>query len=640
MGNRAWLYLRSDQDEGAPPAEIASANGNLPTLWQVLLARGEEAAAPDVQDVLGEGGAAGIASDARAAHDRLCELAAFMLSHADRDDAPHCLQFNAAARYLAELIDERDDEGGLWISANLNELSWLHDGGGQAYARQVRAACDERWRALCQRMQAGDAAEVCRLLDVQDADDESGWAWRFGFGGLSHSYFREQEPARTVGYDDYNADGGDDEDPWLGGGLYRYRVDKLWGLRIIDPDAESDEDCWRVVATPQWDAVWPGGASDEGVLWISSGEHTGLLAVQDGVARVLVAPRYDAVWDFEEDIASVQRDGKVGLLDAGGREVMPPMLDEAWSCAQGLVVARVGEQLGYVDKSGGWAITPRFEDAGSFMPEGLAPAFEAQAWGLIDRRGNWVMAPEWDDIYWDEDLHAYVTERGGLSGLVDATGRQVLDAQYAGMTPLDTAGDPAALWKSGLMRISVLTQDGRRGVVDVSGAVRVPMIYADLGEVSWLPSERPGIPEPAPVGQAGRYARVLACREHGDGDEGAEGVYDAVAGREVLPCRHVLTFGLAWDGGYGWLALRASGEPCPFSVDGLVVGVARADGVWLHDPVYAWIGSPESLQTAAGVYNGPPAIAGRWSEGDPVRAMRGDTGALVMLHRDGRVTSV
>ncbi|MNT47535.1 hypothetical protein D3C72_1842570 [compost metagenome] len=108
----------------------------------------------------------------------------------------------------------------------------------------------------------------------------------------------------------------------------------------------------------------------------------------------------------------------------------------------------------------------------------------------------------------------------------------------------------------------------------------------------------------------------------------------------MLPCRHVLTFGLAWDGGYGWLALRASGEPCPFSVDGLVVGVARADGVWLHDPVYAWIGSPESLQTAAGVYNGPPAIAGRWSEGDPVRAMRGDTGALVMLHRDGRVTSV
>lgn len=638
MGNRAWLYLCSDEDENAPPAEIASANGNLPTLWQVLLANGESNAAPGGQDLFGDGEAAGIAVDARGAHERLGELAAFMRTHADCDDAPHVLQFDAATQYLGELIDEHDGEGDLWISANLNELSWLHAGGAAAYVHQTRALCDERWQAVRRGMQVGDLSAVCQLLDLRDASDASGWAWRFGFGGLSHSYFHEQEPARTVSFEDYVAEGGDDEGAWLGGSLYRYRVDKLWGLRAIDPEAESDDDCWLPVMTPQWDAVWPSGASDEGVLWISSEGRTGLLRVTENTARVLVAPRFEAAWDFEEDVASVQVDGKVGLIAADGREILPPSLDEAWNCAQGLVVVRVGDRLGYVDKAGGWAIKPRFEDAGSFCPGGLAPAFEAQAWGLIDRRGGWVVAPEWDDIHWDEDLHAYITERNGMQGLIDAAGRPVLDACFANLAPLDTALEAAELWKSGLMRISVLTQEARRGVVDGEGAVRVPMVYSDLGEVSWLPSELPGIPEPAPEGQAGRYVRVLANVECCGEDTWAEGVYDMAEDREVLACRHVLTFGLAWDGEYGWLALQASAEPCPHNVDGLFVGVARADGVWLHEPAYAWIGSPESQQTAAGIYNGPPTIAAQWDEGEPVRAMRGDTGALVMLHRDGRET--
>lgn len=648
MGNRAWLYLCSDENEGAPPAEIASANGNLPTLWQVLLATGEPDAAPDDQDLLGDvdgdGAEAGIAADARAARARLGELAAFMRSQAERDDAPLVLQFDAAVQYLDELIDEHDGEGELWISANLNELSWLHAGGAQAYVREARTLCDERWHALQQGMQAGDVAAVCQLLDVQDAGDASGWAWRFGFGGLSHSYFHEQDPARTVSFEDYVAEGGDDEGAWLGGGLYRYRVDNFWGLRAVDPEAESesedDDDCWLPVMAPQWDAIWPSGASDEGVLWISSEGRTGLLRVTENVASVLVAPRFDAVWDFEEDVASVQVDDKVGLIAADGREILPPSLDAAWNCAQGLVVARVGDRLGFVDKSGGWAITPRFEDAGSFCPGGLAPAFEAQAWGLVDRRGDWVAAPEWDDVYWDEDLHAFITERDGMQGLIDVSGRPVLDASFAALAPLDTAADAAELWKNGLMRISVQTPDARRGVVDGEGAVRVPVVYSDLGEVSWLPSERPGIPEPAPDGQAGRYARILAnAGRDDDGDETwAEGVYDMAEDREVLACRHVLTFGLAWEGGYGWLALHADEAPCPHNVDGLFVGVARAGGDWLHEPAYAWIGSPESLQTAAGIYNGPPAIAEQWSKSEPVRAMRGHTGELVMLHRDGRVT--
>lgn len=638
MGNRAWLYLRSEPHDGAPPIEVASANGNLPTLWQVLLTDGRAASIDDGQDLLGNGAGTAVSSDARRAHERLTALAAFLRSHASDDDAPHCLQFDAAVRYLAASIDAHDETTPLSFSANLNELGWLYDGDADTYVQQVRAACADRWAQLERAMQADDADAVYRLLEVADADDDSGWAWRVGFGGLSHPYFHEQEPARAVSFDDFNADDDQDEEAWLGGDLYRYRVGTRWGLRRIDVDTESEDEIWHVIAEPQWDAIWPSGASDERVVWMSRGGRAGLLGVQDGIARELTPPRYEAVWDFAEDVASVELDGRIGLLAADGRELMAPSLDEAWNCAEGFVVARVGELLGYVDKTGGWAIPPRFEDAGAFLPGGLAPAFEGSHWGLIDQNGAWVVAPTWDDIEWEEDLHAYLTHRDASCGLIDAGGRTVLDAHYAAMAPLDTSTAPSELWASGLMRIIVTTADALCGVVDGSGTVVVPTAYADVGEVSWLPSARPGIPEPAPTGQAGRYVRVLAHVDD-DGQACTEGVYDTATGAEILPCRHVLTFGLEWEEDYGWLALLAPASPCPHSVDGLLVGLARADGTWLHAPVYAWIGSRESLQTAAGIYNGPPAIVRQWDDGLPVRAVRGDTGAEVLLHRDGRETT-
>ncbi|WP_141217896.1 WG repeat-containing protein [Bordetella genomosp. 5] len=640
MGNRAWLYLQSDSTEDTPPTEVASANGNLPTLWQVLLASGAEAVPVDAQDIMDEGGAAGVASDARAAYDRLGELAAFLSRHAGREDAPLCLQLDAAVRYLAGLIDEHDETEALRFSANLNELSWLHGDGAHAYAAHVNRTSNALWAALQRGMGADDVAGVCALLCVQDADDDAGWAWTFGFGGLSHPYFHEQEPVRSVSFEDFDAEDGQEEGEWLGGGRYTFCVDGRWGLRALDDDAdaESEDECWRILMQPEWDAIWSGDATDKGVLWMRREGLIGLLHADDQRGRVLIEPRFDAVWDFSEDIASVESGGKVGLVAADGRVVMEPVLDEAWRCAQGLVIALVGDLMGYVGKDGQWAITPRFEDVGSFQPGGLAPAYENEAWGLIDRQGAWVVAPTWQEIFWEEELHAYVVQRDALNGVVDAAGRLVLDACHVGVSALDTETDLAEQWDRGVMRINVLTTDERRGVVDGAGKVLVPLVYADVGEVTWLPSRLPGVPEPAPSGQAARYVRVLAAAA-GDDMAGSEGVYDCTQGREVLPCAYVLTFGLAWNDGYGWLVLQAPDDACAHSEDGLLVGLAHPDGTWLHAPVYAWIGAPASLQTAAGIYNGPPALVRRWNEGLPVAAVRGDTGEQVLLHPDGRETA-
>ncbi|MFY0477464.1 WG repeat-containing protein [Achromobacter marplatensis] len=613
MGNRAWLVLQSEQYGQPVSAEIASANGNLPTLWQVLLADGDCVEADTSQRVFGDAETAGLAATAHAAHDRLCEVAAFLLSHAVSNDAAYCLQLDAAATYLAERIDQEPEGAGLWISANLDELAWMHEGGAAAYVGHVRALCNERWQAMREGMAAHDVPTVLRLLEVRDLGDDAGWAWRFGLGGLDHPYFAQQEPPRAVRYDDFEADAGeegedeeedgDDRDgTHLGGGLHRFLVDKLWGVRV-GPDA--------------------GG-------------------------KVLLAPRFDAIWAFEDGAATVLKHDKLGLIDTEGRELMPCELDEVWSYSQGLAMARVGGQIGFVDNLGAWAISPRFESAGDFSPGGLAPAYEAGQWGLIDRHGAWTVPPQWDDINWDDALHAYVTQRGDLHGLIDLHGHQVLDALYAAMGPADPVADlvvddaaddaanAAALWANNRMRVRVLTDDGKRGIVDGRGQAIVPVAYTDLGNVIWLPSDDPAEIPPPPRGQEGRYVRVLQCVDHGEWDEWSQGVYDMLERREVLPCAQQMVFGLKWAARYGWLC-AVSPDAAGHSEDGLHVGIADAQGAWLHEPVYAWIGAPASLRTGDGVHGGPLAISTRWAQGLPVQARRADTGEVAWLHSDGRV---
>lgn len=628
MGNRAWLCLQAERDgRTVSSEEIASANGNLPTLWQVLLADGSLRDADASQRVFGDAGTAALAAPAQAAHDRLRQVAAFLRTHAASGDAPHCVQWDAAVAYLAERMDARgprEDAAGLWISANLDELAWLHGDGAQAYLAHARALCTDRWNALQHSMLANDVAAVLRLLNVQDVDDESGWAWRVGLGGLAHPYFHPQEPARRVRYEDFDEDEDEDEDEDADDG----------GEDGADDEEDSDDDNDATHGTP---------TAKRRDTHLGDGLHRfvvdNLCGVREGPGedgRVVLAPQFDSIWRFEDGVAAVLKDDKLGLIDTSGRQLMPCELDEVWSYAQGLAMARVGDRIGFVDRSGAWAIPPTFESAGDFSPGGLAPAYEAGCWGLIDRRGAWASAAVWDDINWDDALHAYVTQRGDRCGLIDAQGRLVLDALYAALGPVDTESDPAGLWISGQMRIRVLTEDDQRGVVDAQGRIVVPVAYTDLADIIWLPAPDPAEITPPPAGQAGRYVRVLRCVDHGEWDEWFQGAYDTVERREALPCTQHMVFGLMWKDTYGWLCAVVPEQASDHSPDGLHIGIAQADGAWLHEPVYAWIGVPASLRTGDGVHGCPSAIAQCWSQEQAVPAMHVD-GAMRYLHADGRV---
>jgi len=160
--------------------------------------------------------------------------------------------------------------------------------------------------------------------------------------------------------------------------------------------------------------------------------------------------------------------------------------------------------------------------------------------------------------------------------------------------------------------------------------------YTDLGDIIWLPTSDPAEITSPPTGQADRYVRVLRCVDHGEWDEWFQGAYDMVECREALPCAQHMVFGLMWKDTHGWLCAVAPESASNHSPDGLHIGIAQADGAWLHEPVYAWIGVLASLRTGDGVHGCPTAIAQCWSQGQAVSAMHAD-GAMRYLYADGRV---
>lgn len=127
-------------------------------------------------------------------------------------------------------------------------------------------------------------------------------------------------------------------------------------------------------------------------------------------------------------------DYRMGYLDETGRTAIEPVFDYAGSFSGGLAPAAMRNcRYGYIDKSGKFAIAPQFDEAESFS-EGLALVRKGDVTGYIDPTGQMVdlgldlgLTPVGsfsDGVAWVEDI-------GGRQGLIDRSGRLLIDCKYA-----------------------------------------------------------------------------------------------------------------------------------------------------------------------------------------------------------------
>jgi hypothetical protein len=174
----------------------------------------------------------------------------------------------------------------------------------------------------------------------------------------------------------------------------------------------------------------------------------------------LIPARFERAMPFHEGLAPVRINGQFGYIDARGDVVIAPAFDFAGQFQDGLAEIRVGDKTGVIDRSGKIVVPPMFRRAipwtkdviiaiegtwrYEFYPElpllshGLLSLYRVSA-GLYHVDGYWIRKPDLDRVSsFEPDGRGPIiaADRTGLSGLLRADGKWLVEPQYDSIFPL------------------------------------------------------------------------------------------------------------------------------------------------------------------------------------------------------------
>lgn len=244
------------------------------------------------------------------------------------------------------------------------------------------------------------------------------------------------------------------------------------------------------------------------------------------LGEVVVPLQYDAVRDFQEGLAAVQRDvgeqgglivvDQWGFVDKTGKEVIVPQYNGAYSFSEGLAAVKTGDKWGFIDKTGKEIVLPKYDNVWPFS-EGLAAVKTGSKWGFIDKTGKEIVSPKYDDVRDFHDGLAAVST-GSIDkaswGYIDKTGQEAISQKYGraydfseGVAVVhkktgDTSVDPGMIDKTGKEivpfgkylwledchegRAAFLSADGQglMGYLDKTGKEVIPAKYDTMSDPS------------------------------------------------------------------------------------------------------------------------------------------------------------
>lgn len=159
----------------------------------------------------------------------------------------------------------------------------------------------------------------------------------------------------------------------------------------------------------------------------------------DESGTLVIPSQFVAVGYFSDGLAWARNEkGKVGFIDRSGKWVLQPEFDAAKSFEPVSGMARVKKdgRWSYVDRSG--KILPLDAEASFDFSEGLAICIKDGLRGYINNEGKWVIAPQFIDAKKFENGHARVKMPNDKWGLIDKSGKWVVEAIYEVMKEVET----------------------------------------------------------------------------------------------------------------------------------------------------------------------------------------------------------
>jgi beta-lactamase regulating signal transducer with metallopeptidase domain len=150
----------------------------------------------------------------------------------------------------------------------------------------------------------------------------------------------------------------------------------------------------------------------------------------DITGELVIEPRFEAAYDFNEGLSGVRLEGKWGFIDQSGAFVIEPRFERVWyAFSEGLCGVRLEGKWGFIDQSGERVIEPLYEEVGHFS-EGLAAVRKGGKWGFVDREGKMVIEPKLEAEYQREFKNglAPIQSKAGFKGYIDRSGTVVWGA--------------------------------------------------------------------------------------------------------------------------------------------------------------------------------------------------------------------
>ena len=230
-------------------------------------------------------------------------------------------------------------------------------------------------------------------------------------------------------------------------GYYKVWNDLKWGMCDVNG---------KEIVAPAYDAIWD---YKEGFAVVNMGAKWIKTTTPKGVSNLEKEENFKKIWVYDNSNTSAYvyeptmrqiykiQGGKYGLIDKNGNEVIAPIYDELlFTSEKGIVKVKQNGKYGYVDINGYNITDIKYDDAYDFS-DGMAIV---NIGGTPNKRGR---------------------ISGGKFGYINKDGIEVIKVKYANATP----------FSDGLATVS---EDTDWVVINKSGKKLIDKSFEQLGEYS------------------------------------------------------------------------------------------------------------------------------------------------------------
>lgn len=187
---------------------------------------------------------------------------------------------------------------------------------------------------------------------------------------------------------------------------------------------------------------------------------------------IVIEPIYDDAWEFINDLAMIELNGKRGYIDSSGTQIISINYSNSWTFNEGFARVLIKGQYSFIDKNGREITNKRFYNAHDFS-DGLAAVKNSdKKWGFIDKNGNEII----DLIYEDAKTFAEgvaVVKLNGKWGFIDLDGNDITPFIF---DDIWTFKEDLKTLSEGLARVYL---DNKWGFINRSGEIIIDFQYQE-----------------------------------------------------------------------------------------------------------------------------------------------------------------